>query len=50
MNDINMSQMTAAEVIEAVKTADSIEPLRKLAKDMNVPFSGTQVWKLFVES
>lgn len=40
MNDINMSQMTAAEVIEAVKTADSIEPLRKLAKDMNVPFSG----------
>lgn len=40
MNEINMAQMTASEVIEAVETATSIEPLRKLAKDMNVPFSG----------
>lgn len=40
MNDINMAQMTASEVIDAVQTATSIEPLRKLAKDMNVPFSG----------
>ena len=40
MNEINMAQMTASEVIEAVETATSIEPLRKLAKDLNVPFSG----------
>ena len=40
MNEINMAQMTASEVIEAVETATSVEPLRKLAKDMNVPFSG----------
>ena len=40
MNEINMAHMTASEVIEAVETATSIEPLRKLAKDMNVPFSG----------
>lgn len=40
MNDINMAQMTASEVIDAVQTATSIEPLRKLAKDMQVPFSG----------
>ena len=40
MNEINMAHMTASEVIEAVETATSIEPLRKLAKDLNVPFSG----------
>lgn len=40
MQDINMSQMTAQEVIESVQTATSIEPLRKLAKDLGVPFSG----------
>lgn len=40
MNDINMSQMTVSEVIEQVQTATSIEPLRKLAKSLNVGFSG----------
>lgn len=40
MDNINMSQMTAEEVIESVETATSIDPLRALAKDLNVPFSG----------
>lgn len=40
MNDINMSQMTVSEVIEQVQIATSIEPLRKLAKSLNVSFSG----------
>jgi hypothetical protein len=40
MQDINISQMTAQEIIESIQTATSIEPLRKLAKDMNVSFSG----------
>lgn len=40
MQNINMSQMTAEEVIESVETATSIDPLRVLAKDLNVPFSG----------
>jgi phage antirepressor YoqD-like protein len=40
MNDINMSQMTASEVIEQVETATSIEPLRKLARQMEISFSG----------
>lgn len=40
MQDIDMSQMTAQEVIESVQTATSIDPLRKLAKDLNVSFSG----------
>lgn len=40
MNDIDMSQMTAQEVIEQVQTATAIEPLRKLAKSLDVPFSG----------
>lgn len=40
MQDINMSQMTAQEVIESVEVATSIDALRKLAKDMKISFSG----------
>lgn len=40
MNDIDTTQMTVQEVIESVQTATSIEPLRTLAKQMNISFSG----------
>lgn len=40
MQDINTNVMTVPEVIEAVETATSIEPLRDLAKKMEVSFSG----------
>jgi len=40
MQDINPGLMTAQEVIEQVQSSTSIEALRKLAKTMNVPFSG----------
>jgi hypothetical protein len=37
---INTAKMTAQEVITAVQESTSIEALRKLAKDMEVPHSG----------
>jgi hypothetical protein len=40
MEYINTAKMTAQEVIKAVQETSSIEALRKLAKDMEVPFSG----------
>jgi hypothetical protein len=40
MEYINTAKMTAQEVIVAVQESTSIEALRKLAKDMEVPFSG----------
>lgn len=40
MDMINTAKMTAQEVIAAVQASTSIEALRKLAKDMEVPHSG----------
>jgi len=40
MEYINTAEMTAQEVTTAVQESTSIEALRKLAKDMEVPYSG----------
>lgn len=40
MQDINTAHLTVQEVIEQVQVATAIEPLRTLAKQMKVPFSG----------